>query len=169
MPDSLVPNRIKFTANSNHAISNQSWKITKLPATAATGTTTINQHNPTYMFLDSGSYRVCLRVVFPGGCVKEFCKIIQISQSMPGTSSCALQVYPNPTSSVINAAVTLTQPLMLYAYVYNGMNMQVAQKQQQGIVGNNTVSIPVYNLPAGVYTLRLAYGNQVCSSTFIKQ
>lgn len=169
IPDSLVPNRIKFTANSNNFISNQSWKITKLPATAATGTTTINSPNPTYMFLDSGSYRVCLRVVFPGGCVKEYCKIIHISQSIPGTSSCAVQVYPNPTSSIVNAAVTLTQPLMLYAYVYNGMNMQVAQKQQQGIVGNNTVSIPVYNLPAGVYTLRLVYGTQVCSSTFIKQ
>ena len=168
-PDSLVPNRIKFTANSNNLISNQSWTITKLPVTLTTGTTTINQMNPTYMFLDSGSYRVCLRVVFPGGCVKEYCKIIHISQSMPTTSSCAVQVYPNPTSSIINAAVTLTQPLMMYAFVYNSMNMQVAQKQQQGIVGNNIVSIPVNHLPAGVYTLRLIYGNHVCSSTFIKQ
>ena len=121
------------------------------------------------MFLDSGSYRVCLKVTYPGGCVKEFCKIIHISQSMPTTSSCAVQVFPNPTSSLINAAVTLTQPLMMYAFVYNSMNMQVAQKQQQGIVGNNIVSIPVNHLPAGVYTLRLIYGNHVCSSTFIKQ
>ncbi len=169
VPDSLVPNRIRFIANSNNPISNQSWKITKLPVTLTGGTTTINQMNPTYMFLDSGSYRVCLRVVFPGGCVKEYCRIIHITQSMPTTSSCAMQVYPNPASSTINAAVILTQPQLLYGYVYNSMNMQVTQKVQQGVVGNNIMSIPVYNLPAGIYTLRLVYGNHVCSSTFIKQ
>ena len=166
--DSLVPNRIKFIGNSNTYMPNQRWTITRMPANGINGTVTIYQNNPTYVFLDSGYYNVCLRVSFAGGCVKEYCRIIHITQSMPGTSSCALQVYPNPASTVINAGVTLIQPLILNAYVYNGMNMLVAQKQQQGVVGSNTVSINIASLPAGAYSVRLYYGNNLCTSTFLK-
>ena len=139
-----------------------------MPANGTNGTATIYQNNPTYVFLDSGYYNVCLRVSFAGGCVKEYCRIIHIAQSMPGTGSCALQVYPNPASTVINAGITLIQPVILNAYVYNSMNMLVAQKQQQGVVGTNTVSINIANLPAGVYSVRLYHGNEVCTSTFLK-
>ena len=166
--DPLVPNRITFFATSNTAITNQLWTIAKLPATATSGTATITTNNPTYVFLDSGNYRVCLKVTFAGGCVKEFCKIIHIAQSMPFTNNCSLQVYPNPTSAYANAMITLAQPLILNGYIYNNMNMLVAQKQQQGFVGNNTMSINVGSLPAGIYTFRLLYGNQICNSTFVK-
>ena len=167
-PDSIMPNRIKFTGNSNTFMPNQRWTITKMPANGTNGTATIYQNNPTYVFLDSGYYNVCLRVTFAGGCVKEYCRSIHIAQSVPGTSTCVLPVYPNPASTVINAAVALTQPLPLNAYIYNSMNMLVAQKQQQGVVGLNTVSINIANLPAGVYSVRLYYGNNLCTSTFIK-
>ena len=166
--DPLVLNRITFFATSNTAITNQLWTIAKLPATATSGTATITTNNPTYVFLDSGNYRVCLKVTFAGGCVKEFCKIIHIAQSMPFTNNCSLQVYPNPTSAYANAMITLAQPLILNGYIYNNMNMLVAQKQQQGFVGNNTMSINVGSLPAGIYTFRLLYGNQICNSTFVK-
>ena len=166
--DSLVPNRIRFFATSNTAITNQLWTIAKLPATATSGSATIYTNNPTYVFLDSGNYRVCLKVTFAGGCVKEFCKIIHIAQQMPFTSSCTLQVYPNPTSTNANAQVTLAQPLVLNGYIYNSMNMLVAQKQQQGFVGTNAMSIYVGTLPAGIYSFRMLYGNQVCTSTFVK-
>ena len=166
--DSLVPNRIRFIANSNTAITNQLWTIAKLPTSATSGTATINAINPTYVFLDSGSYRVCLKVTFAGGCVKEFCKIIHIAQQMPFTSNCTLQVFPNPTSTNANAMVTLAQPMVLNGYIYNSSNMLVAQKQQQGFVGNNTMSIYVGGLPAGIYSFRLLYGGQVCTSTFVK-
>ncbi len=167
--DSLVPNRIKFTALSNTATTNQVWTITKIPTTATTGTVTINANNPTYMFLDSGYYNVCVKATFANGCVKTICKIIYVAQNMPVVNNCTLQIYPNPASSIINANITLVQPLLLNAYVYNSMNVLVAQKQQQGIVGNNTVSINIANLPAGIYILRLVYGNQLCYATFIKQ
>ena len=166
--DSLVPNRIRFVANSNTGITNQLWTIAKLPTTATSGTATINASNPTHVFLDSGNYRVCLKVTFAGGCVKEFCKIIHIAQTMPFTSSCTLQVYPNPTSTHASAVITLAQPLVLNGYIYNSTSMLVAQKQQQGFVGNNTMSIYVGGLPAGIYSFRLLYGNQVCTSTFVK-
>jgi PKD repeat protein len=167
--DSLIPNRVKFTALSNNATTAQQWTITRIPTTAGTGTLTINSNNPTYMFLDSGYYNVCVRATFANGCIKTICKTIYIAHPLPTSNTCNLQVYPNPTTAVANASVSLVQPLLLDAKIYNSANVLVAQKQQQGIVGNNIISVNIATLAAGVYTFKLAYGNQICSATFIKQ
>jgi PKD repeat protein len=167
--DSLVPNRIKFTAVSNTTATSQQWTITKIPATASQTPVVINTNNPTYMFLDSGFYNVCVRVTYANGCIKTTCKSIYINQNMPTTNTCTLQVYPNPATTFANAIVTLTQPSTLTATVFNSLNIQVAQQQQQGFVGNNAISVGIANLPAGVYIFRLVYGTQVCYATFIKQ
>lgn len=167
--DSLVPNRVTFVAASNSNIVSQTWTITRMPATAGTGTATINQNNPTYVFLDSGYYTVCIRATFSNGCVKTFCNNIYIASPMPTTNTCSLQLYPNPATSIVNAAVTLTAPTVINATIFNAQNVQVLQQQQQGVVGNNIVSFNVSNLTAGAYIFRVVYGNQVCYATFIKQ
>ncbi len=166
--DSLVPNRVTFTAVSNTPTTSQQWTITRI-LLAGTGTTTINTNNPTYMFLDSGYYNVCVKATYANGCVKTICKVIHVLQNMPTANNCTLQITPNPASSVINANITLVQPLVLNAYVYNSMNVLVAQKQQQGVVGTNTITMNIAALPAGIYVLRLVYGTQLCYATFIKQ
>jgi PKD repeat protein len=167
--DSLVPNRITFTALSNTATTNQQWIITKVPTTATSGTVTINSNNPTYMFLDSGYYNVCVKATYANGCVKTICKTIHITQNMPGTNVCTLQACPNPASSIVNAIVTLVQPQLINATIYNTQNAVVAQAQQQGVVGLNTISINIANLPVGIYTIRVLYGTQVCYAPFVKQ
>ncbi len=167
--DSLYQNRIRFTAVSNVPTLSQTWTITRLPITATSGNIIINQNNPTYAFLDSGNYRVCLSGTFAGGCIKEYCSTIHINYNTPTTSACNLQLFPNPASSTVNGTITLAQPLMLNAFVYNTLNMVVAQKQQQGAIGVNTVSVNIATLPAGLYLYRLYYGNQVCTATFMKQ
>ena len=92
-----------------------------------------------------------------------------VSATNTNISEKQLQLFPNPASSTVNGAITLAQPLMLNAFVYNTLNMVVAQKQQQGAVGVNTVSVNIATLPAGLYLYRLYYGNQVCAATFMKQ
>jgi PKD repeat protein len=167
--DSLIPNRIKFTALSNTATTTQQWTITKIPNTATSGTVTINTNNPTYMFLDSGYYNVCVKATYANGCVKTICKTIYINQNMPTANTCNLNVYPNPATIFANVIVTLTQPNVLTATVFNTQNVQVAQQQQQGYVGNNAISVSIANIPAGVYIYRLVYGTQICYATFVKQ
>jgi PKD repeat protein len=167
--DSLIPNRIKFTALSNTATTSQQWTITKIPTTATSGTITINTNNPTYMFLDSGYYNVCVRATYANGCVKTICKTIYIAQNLPGSNVCTLQAYPNPASTVVNTTVTLAQPQIINATIYNITNAIVSQTQQQGVVGINTISVNIASLPAGIYTIRVLYGGQVCYAPFIKQ
>lgn len=165
--DSLYPNKIYFQAISNVGLASQRWTITRLPSLAGTAPIVLNQNNPTYTFQDTGYYRVCLRAVTSSGCVKEYCQEIYIGQVNTPTN-CSLQVFPNPASGVANINVYLNQGQMIHAYVYNSMNVLVTQKHQQGSSGNNLVSIPIANLVAGTYTVRVIYGNSVCYAQFVK-
>jgi PKD repeat protein len=163
-PDAFMPNKIYFYAISNFPILQQKWTITKLPVNS-NASVVLYQNNPVYVFQDTGKYRVCLRAITLGGCIKEYCQDVTISQL---ATQCQLQAYPNPATSVVNVNVPLTQPEMIYAYVYNAQNILVKQKQQQGTTGNNVVSIGVGDLVAGFYTIKLIYGNKTCYAKFQK-
>ncbi len=157
-----VPNKIQFYANATMPILDQIWTITKLPAGS---TVTLHQNNPVYLFQDTGYYRVCLRAIVLGGCVKEYCNYIRIEQV---SNACELQAYPNPATSLVNVNVYLTQPEMIHAYVYNSLNVLVLSRNQQGNTGNNVVTLNINNLVAGQYTIKLVYGNRVCYARFSK-
>ena len=160
-------NSMSFTATSNAPTTDQVWTISRVPA-SATGSVTIHANNPAYNFADTGYYNVCLHATFAGGCIKEYCRMIHVSYPVSG-NTCSLQVYPNPASSVVNLLVTLTAPQVITAVVYNNANMQVLQRDQQGFVGSNTVTLNIATLTPGVYTVRVTYGGQVCYATFVKQ
>ena len=162
--DPLLPNKYYFVANSNFPILDQTWTIQKLP----TGTTiTLHQNNPSYIFPDTGYYRVCLRAVTLGGCVKEYCTTIHIEQ-VGGTNACTLTAYPNPAVTVVNVNVVLTQPDMINAYLYNSLNVLVMTQSQQGVTGNNLMTFNVAGLVPGMYTIKFIYGNHICYTQFQK-
>ena len=157
-----MPNKIQFTANATVPIIDQIWTITKVPNGSSV---TLHQNNPLYTFPDTGLYKVCLRAVLLGGCVKEYCSYIRIEHVSNG---CELQAFPNPTMEWINVNVILTLPEMIHAYLYNNQNVLVMDKHQQGYTGNNLVSLNVHALPAGQYTIKLIYGNRICYARFQK-
>ena len=160
-----VPNKIQFFANSSLPILDQTWTITRVGGTVATPTVILHQNNPVYLFQDTGYYRVCMRAVLLGGCVKEYCNYIRIEHV---SNACELQAFPNPASTTVNVNVYLTQPEMIHAYVYNSLNILVLDKHQQGFTGNNLVSLNINSLSPGPYTMRLVYGNRVCYARFQK-
>lgn len=161
--DPQILNRVHFYANGTLPIIDQTWTITRVGSTLPP--VTLHQNNPIYNFPDTGYYRVCLRAVLLGGCVKEYCNYIHIEHV---SSTCTLQAYPNPATTLVNVNVTLTQPEMIHAFVYNMQNVLVLTKDQQGNTGNNVVSLEIHNLPAGQYTIRLIHGNSVCYAAFSK-
>jgi len=57
---------------------------------------------------------------------------------------------------------------MIHAYVYNSTNVLVREKHQQGVTGNNLVTINVNDLPSGMYTIKFIYGNRTCYARFQK-
>ncbi len=162
--DPFVPNKLYFYANANFPILDQTWTITKL-SPATTPPVILHQNNPAYVFGDTGYYRVCLKAITLGGCVKEYCSVIRIERV---NSACLLQAYPSPATNLINVAVTLTQPEMIHAYVYNSSNLLVREKHVQGVSGSNVVTINVDGLPTGLYTIKLIYGGKTCYARFNK-
>lgn len=165
--DSLMPNKVYFHAVSNAALFGQVWSFTKLPANSGTAPITIFQPNPTRIFQDSGYYRVCVRAFTSGGCLKEFCQVIRVAPPV-NSNVCSLQPFPNPAGNSVQVNITLSQPQMIHAYIYNSMNVLVKDKHQMGFPGNNLVSINTSNLVAGTYTIKVVRGNQVCYAQFIK-
>jgi PKD repeat protein len=163
--DAFMPNKVYFYAISNFPLLQQRWTITKMPATASSPTVTLFQSNPVYVFSDTGLYRVCLRTVTMGGCVKETCQIIHIAQVV---QPCNLFAYPNPAQNSVNVNVLLPQAQTINAYVYNAQNILVRQKVQAGVTGNNVVNINLVGLAPGFYTIKLVYGNKTCYARFQK-
>lgn len=163
--DPSVPNKVYFYANSTLPLLDQTWTITRVVPSGPT--VTLHQNNPSYVFPDTGYYRVCLRAVTLGGCIKEYCNYIRIEHVVP-PAGCVLQAYPNPASAVVNVNVTLTAPEMINVYVYNSMNVLVLTKQQPGVVGVNIVNLNIANLVAGAYVIKVIYGNHICYAQFNK-
>ncbi|MBL7702350.1 MAG: PKD domain-containing protein [Ferruginibacter sp.] len=157
-----MANKIQFFANATLPILDQVWFITKLGDSTPV---ILHQNNPLYTFQDTGMYRVCLKATLQGGCVKEYCSNIYIGQL---SNICELQAFPNPASAVTGVNLVLTQPQMINIVVFNHLNMVVMQQTQQGHTGNNIITLNVSNLPAGQYTIRLIYGNNVCIARFQK-
>jgi PKD repeat protein len=163
--DPLLPNKVYFNANASWPILDQIWTITKL-SLASQPPVVLHQNNPAYLFRDTGYYRVCLKAITLGGCVKEYCNVIRIERVV--NTVCELQAFPNPASSLVNVNVSLTQSEIIHAYVYNTLNVLVRDISQQGSTGNNAVSIKVNDLVPGLYTIRIVYGNKTCYAKFNK-
>lgn len=165
--DAYVPNKYYFYAISNYPLLQERWTFTRISPVPAPAPVVLYQNNPVYVFQDTGVYRVCLRAITLGGCVKEYCDNIHVTQVL-NTTQCMLQAYPNPATNIVNVNVQLQSPEMIHAYVYNVLNVVVREKHQQGLIGNNIVSISLENLVPGWYTIKLIYGNKTCYARFQK-
>jgi len=162
--DSINPNKITFTAVSGQLILDQVWTITR--STASGGQVILHQNNPVYVFTDTGHYVICLKATTVGGCIKNYCKDIYITP-LPA-SSCSLQAYPNPADNIVNINVQLASPQAIYAYLYNALNVLVSTKTQAGVTGSNVVTMNTTGLTAGMYTIKVVHGNDICYARFQK-
>lgn len=135
--------------------------------------TSSNQVNPTHVYTNPGTYYVCLRIQKRNSngtltnCVRQICRFIYVGQVI-SPNPCFIQTFPNPATTEVHMNVYLPVPQMIDVYIYNLSNVLVREKHQQGVVGNNTVSVSVATLPIGIYRIRVVRGNNVCYSRFVK-
>ena len=162
--ESANSNKYFFHAISRQTILSQRWTITKLnvPGPASV---TLTTNNPDFIFTTPGDYRVCLRAVTEGNCVKEYCEIIHISALR---SECIISSYPNPVHTNVNFSVHLPQPLIIHVYIYNSLNILVKHYEKKGVTGNNIITTNIERLIPGIYNVKVIYGNNVCYSKFQK-
>ena len=162
-----MPNKLYFHGLSNYPITTETWTITKISPVSTTPPVVLHQFDPVYTFTEPGYYRVCLNALTYGGCVKEYCEVIYIGQTI-GTG-CTLQATPNPATTTVSVTVVETTAEVIHVTVYNSLNIIVRSQDQQGFVGNNVVTVNVATLVPGPYTMRIVYGNHICYSQFMKQ
>ena len=134
--------------------------------------TTSNQVSPNHAYTQPGTYHVCLRVIKRtstgtlSNCISEICHTLVVVALSP--NSCNLQPYPNPAGNSVSVNVFLGIPQMIDVYVYNTSNIQVKEKHQQGVTGNNIVTLNTNDLLPGIYIMKVIHGNDVCYTTFLK-
>ena len=157
------PNKIYFHAISNALIQSEKWTITKLTI-ASSSPVVISTANPSYTF-EPGEYKVCVRVVTAGGCVKEYCSVISIHSPY---NECNLSAYPNPAHNQVTVSLPLALPTVMHLYIYNSVNNLMLQKEQQGNTGVNNIQVNIESLVPGWYTIKVIYGNRVCYIRFQK-
>ncbi len=157
-----IGNAIKFTAVSNQTIVAQRWTIQKSNGTIPV---IINASNPTYIFQDTGTYKVCLRAETSNDCVKEYCEVIRIYH-VPNT--CTMQIMPNPAVTTINFKLQVETQQIVTASIIDITGVRKAVFYLNATVGLNTFTLPVAVLPAGYYTLEVKVGNRICHGRFQK-
>lgn len=155
-------NTIKFTAVSNQPLFSQRWTIQKDNAPSPV---ILNTSNPTYTFTSSGIYKVCLRAITANGCVKEYCEVITIANTLP---ACLLQVTPNPATTQIYFRLQLEQQQTVVASIIDLNGIRRSVHFLSGATGWNSFSISIATLPVGYYTLEVKYNGRVCTSRFQK-
>ena len=162
--ESPSSNKFYFHTQSNYPVLSQSWTITKLNA-GTSAVVTLSGLNPVYLFNEPGDYRVCLRAVTYGNCVKEYCEIIHITAP---NAECSLTPYPNPSNNQVTFSLQLSQPVIIHVYIFNSLNILMKHKDQQGVSGNNVLTVNIEDLQHGIYTVKVIYGNRICYSKFQK-
>ncbi len=162
--DGYMPNKLFFTATGNAPVYNQQWSFTKIGDSLPI---IVNHNNPVFVFPDTGLYKVCVRAAFSTNCVKEYCnEVIIRNTSVP--QRCFLQSYPNPAHNRVSFNVQLQQGGIITASVFSLRNGQVLQHTQQGITGNNQITMDISNLRPGFYAVRIMYAGKVCHTRFLK-
>jgi PKD repeat protein len=134
---------------------------------------TLTGFNPTYTFPDTGVYTVDIVANQPNGCVGYTEGQISVSGknwiSTPNDTVARIQSYPNPATDIVNLKVTLKNAGPISITIFSAMGSQVGVVQTSGASGDNQVSIPVKNLPQGIYFMHIQSGNTSSQSRFQKQ
>ncbi|HUB61142.1 MAG TPA: T9SS type A sorting domain-containing protein, partial [Puia sp.] len=75
---------------------------------------------------------------------------------------------PNPATSQVTLNVTLNEYTAVNIRVYNSMGTLVLSRSVSGYPGVNQITLPIANLPTGVYYIQLQFGSTILKSKIQK-
>jgi hypothetical protein len=164
VPNDHKPNQYVFTVIDGKEYDSISWRIMG-PDSLSAGP----YHGPSfsYTFPDTGYYAVYVSAEKRSGCLVSNGQYIRID-SVPGPSGHYINSYPNPATTQVTLNVTLEEYTTVDIRVYNSMGAQVLSRSVSGYPGVNQITLPIANLPMGVYYIELQFGNTILRSKFQK-
>lgn len=116
----------------------------------------------TYTAPDTGFYYVYVSAEKRAGCAVSNVQVIHID-SIPARGH-NIASYPNPATTQVGLTVTLTSYTNIDVRVYNSMGVLALTQTVSGYPGNNQITLPIGNLPAGIYYIELQYGDTILRS-----
>ncbi len=76
------------------------------------------------------------------------------------SSLTAFEVFPNPTSAIVNLNFNLTERTRLRLNIFNALGQLVTQKDLGNIIGASTERVSLLHLPKGIYFIQLNEGHR---------
>ena len=170
-----IDSSISFSANSSSydcgSVNKWHWSFGD-SLSRLSGKDTSTAQNPTHIYKYAGNYTVWLKTYSSGGCsdsvyenifVDSICAVkLGIKAKLNKASD--IKLYPNPasTSLTIESSANLIQSITVFdatgKQVYQSENLK-AQNQ----------SVPVNNLPSGIYIVKIGLDNGSYMAKFMKE
>jgi Secretion system C-terminal sorting domain len=123
--------------------------------------------NDTILNLPAGNYNV----VVTNGDISNACTttqtfIIDLTNGVDELAALGVKLYPNPANNKLFIDFTGKNLNALNAQVYNSTGALVLS---QSLNGNALAEVDVATLPTGIYYLRIAAGNKLFATTWMKE
>lgn len=163
-PKKNNPNEYVFTVVDHQDYDSISWTIVGADSLFAGPF-----HGPgfSYTFADTGYYDVYVSAEKKAGCAVFNGQAIHID-SLPAPRGQTINSYPNPATTQATLNVTLNTNSSITVQVYNSMGILVLTQSVSGYPGNNAITLPIANLPQGVYYVQVQYGGTTVKSKIQK-
>jgi PKD repeat protein len=121
----------------------------------------------TYTFPDTGYYDVYVTAEAQPGCWVSNGQAIHIDSVQLGSGH-SITSYPNPATTQVTLNVTLDSYTTIDVRVYNSMGGLLLTRIVNGDPGVNQITLPIANLPPGVYYVELESRDLTLRSKFQK-
>jgi hypothetical protein len=154
------PNEYVFTLIDGGRYDSISWTIIGPDSLYAVPS---HDRSFSYTFPDTGYYDVYVTAEARQGCSVMNGQAIHID-SVPKGSGHTITSYPNPATTQVNLTITLESYTNVDVRIYNSMGGLVLTQNVSGYPGVNQITLPIANLPTGVYYIELQYGDTILRS-----
>ncbi|REK08105.1 MAG: PKD domain-containing protein [Bacteroidetes bacterium] len=126
---------------------------------------------PTHYFDTTGLYTICVYVVI-GSDTLFFCNQVNVQRISTGihelSQLASAIVYPNPAFDAVNVRLDLITKKEFTVSLYNVRGGQLIKSIiSQSFSGANILTIPLTELPSGIYYMKIATDNETTGRKFI--
>lgn len=155
--DSLLPSQLQFVNTSAPASNATTYNWNFGDGTSGT------EASPQHRFNTGGSYQISLTAIRDSFCMAQATMLITVT-----AADKVMSIAPNPTRSKVTVRFILSNAGLFQCGVYNQTGVLVKKIDGAGNAGANELKIPVANLDAGIYFIKIAAGNERYQTKFLK-